>query len=349
MSKRTEDSEFLNRVPDIAPGSVSIEKRPRARATRPISAARQLDLLNAAEEMRLNPASPHNNSLSYMANVLVRLTMPHRQLKDEDGNPAYVYTREHNGLTITMMTTPQIGLPSGTIPRLLMSYITAEACRTKSSVIELGSSMSAFLGRLGYTTRSGGPRGTGTLVRGQLTRLFAANISIIDSREDRMGIANINVAKRSVMWWDKDDADQIGLFKSRVELSKDFFDEIVHRPVPVDIRMLRALAPSPLALDIYCWLTWRFSHLNRPEMEDWADLRMQFGAGYPMTPQGLRDFRTAFRSNLKRVLTLWPEAKVDADHHRGINLRPSPTHVAKRDQLGYTIERISSGKKSERD
>lgn len=43
--------------------------------------------------------------------------------------------------------------------------------------------------------------------------------------------------------------------------------------------MLRALR-SPLALDIYCWLTYRASYLRRPTEIPWTALALQFGAGY---------------------------------------------------------------------
>lgn len=40
------------------------------------------------------------------------------------------------------------------------------------------------------------------------------------------------------------------------ELGEDFFKMVTASPVPVDMRALRALKRSPLALDLYAWLTY---------------------------------------------------------------------------------------------
>lgn len=324
-----------------------IEKRP-ARKKGDLSISKQLDLLNAAEAIRLQRAGPDNGSLSYMANVLVRLTMPHRPFKGPDGKPANTFTREYRGLSITISANPHVGLPTGTVPRLLMSFITTEAVRNKNPTVELGRSLNGFLKKLGYASTSGGARGTGTIVKDQLKRLFAANIQILQDRDEAFAVANMNVAKRAIMWWDNKNPDQLGLFNSRVELSTDFFNEIVDRPVPLDMRVLQALSHSPMCLDIYCWLTWRFSHLNRPEEVDWRELQVQFGASYPMTSAGLRDFRNAFRAHLKTVLTVYEDAKVDASESRYLMLRPSPTSVPRQDRVSTALEKIEMNKKSVR-
>lgn len=39
-------------------------------------------------------------------------------------------------------------------------------------------------------------------------------------------------------------------------LSERFFKEATEAPVPLDLRVLRALR-SPFEIDIYVWLTWR--------------------------------------------------------------------------------------------
>ena len=62
------------------------------------------------------------------------------------------------------------------------------------------------------------------------------------------------IAKEYKLWWNPKLPSQLPLWKSTVTLSTDFFDEIVERPVPIDMRALKALKRSPLALDIYCLL-----------------------------------------------------------------------------------------------
>jgi hypothetical protein len=128
-----------------------------------------------------------------------------------------------------------------------------------------------------------------------------------------------------VLWWDPKNPDQTELFGSFVTLSEPFFREIVERPIPIDLRALKALSKSPMQLDIYVWLTYRMSFLRRDITIPWAVLENQFGAEYERT----RDFKAAFLEHLKRVVTVYPAAKV-LPQDAGLILRPSPTHVARR-------------------
>ncbi|MGH8305788.1 MAG: replication protein RepA, partial [Steroidobacteraceae bacterium] len=51
-------------------------------------------------------------------------------------------------------------------------------------------------------------------------------------------------------------------------------------PVPIDMRAMKALKRSPLALDIYFWLTYRLSYLRHARVIPWAALQLQFGSSY---------------------------------------------------------------------
>jgi hypothetical protein len=113
---------------------------------------------------------------------------------------------------------------------------------------------------------------------------------------------------------------------STITLAKDFFDELVERPVPVDFRALQALRRSPLQMDLYVWLTYRFSYLKRPTLVPWALLKQQFGADYAEGGQGTRNFKKKFVQAMRVVCALYREAKVEAQEE-GVFLRPSPTHI----------------------
>jgi hypothetical protein len=112
-----------------------------------------------------------------------------------------------------------------------------------------------------------------------------------------------------------------------VFLSERFFNECVEHKLPFDMRAIRALRQSPLALDIYVWLTHRMSYLSKRTTIPWISLSGQFGAGYAVTDQGLRDFKRAFLRELKHVQIIYPAARV-SDSHNGLVLYPSPTHVS---------------------
>jgi hypothetical protein len=98
------------------------------------------------------------------------------------------------------------------------------------------------------------------------------------------------------------------------------------------MRALKALKRSPLALDIYCWLTYRMSYLRKATEIPWAALQTQFGADYSRTI----DFKVNFLKHFQAVLVVYPEAKVE-EGERGLLLRPSKPHIAK---LPETLGRI---------
>lgn len=114
---------------------------------------------------------------------------------------------------------------------------------------------------------------------------------------------------------------------SSVTLSAELYEEVTHRPVPVDIGALRLLRGSPLRLDVYTWLTYRMSYLRKPVVVTWEQLRFQFGTQVS-TPRGYRHFRADFSEALRWVLAIYREAKVD-EVGNGIRLRPSPPHVGR--------------------
>ena len=88
-------------------------------------------------------------------------------------------------------------------------------------------------------------------------------------------------------------------WKSKVTLGTEFFNEIIQKPVPVDMLALRLLKRSPIALDIYFWLTYRMFYLHRDTVIPWPLLQMQFGADYPQDALGLRHFKSKFLARLE--------------------------------------------------
>ena len=259
-------------------------------------------------------------TIGFMARALTQATMPHRQVHDP------VFRRKNGAFSLAMLAHPDVGLPYGSIPRLLVSWVTTEAVRTKSPVLELGPSLSAFMAELDLTP-TGGRWGTITRLRDQMTRLFSASISCLYEDEEKTGIYNVQIVEEARIWWNPKTPDQAPLWKSTIELGKKFFEEAINNPVPVDMRALKALKRSPLALDIYCWLTYRLSYLRKPTEIPWSALQMQFGADYATQGQGPRDFKKKFLHHLRAVHVLYPEANVE-EGEQGLLLKPSKSHVA---------------------
>ena len=264
-------------------------------------------------------AAKDAGSLGYMARVLVQATMPHKSA------PGVEFKRSNGAFTLTILSPSDVGLPYGTYPRLLLAWLTSEAVKTKSPELELGPTLSGFMHGLGLIP-AGGRWGTIGRLKDQMTRLFSSYVSCRLAADTEVMGVGFPVAPKYHLWWNPKSPEQAALWMSTVTLSHDFFKEIVDRPVPIDMRALQALKRSPMALDTYCWLTSRFSYLKKKAEIPWVALQAQFGAGYPGTSQGQRNFKKNFLKHLRSVLVVYPEAKVQEGSH-GLVLKPSKPHI----------------------
>jgi hypothetical protein len=259
------------------------------------------------------------DALGFMARAMVQATLPHSKVVGNE------FTRRNGNYSLTILSPSSIGLPYGSVPRLLLAWVTTEAVKTKSRELELGDSLSGFMRELDLVP-TGGRWGSITRLKEQTKRLFASSITAIYEQGQGTQIINQAVADRAVFWWHPKDPDQAALWKSTITLTDNFYREIIDRPVPIDMRAIKALKKSPMALDIYTWLTYRVSYLKRPTAISWASLAMQFGSSYSRQ----RDFKTAFMSELKKVVTVYGGVQVEA-LPTGLLVKPSLTHIPRKE------------------
>lgn len=257
-------------------------------------------------------------ALGFMARAMVQATLPHRAVEGT------YFQRKNGAFTLSMLSPPQIGLPYGSVPRLLLAWVTTEAVKTQSRELELGDSMSAFMAELGLSP-TGGVRGDITRLKNQTRRLFNATVTASYDDGDKVADMGYRLTEKSLLWWHAKEPAQAGLWKSSVTLSEPFFREAVDRPVPIDMRAIKALKQSPMGLDVYTWLTYRASYLKKPTIVPWAALSMQFGSNYKL----LRQFKAAFLEELRKVLTVYGQVQVGVEDD-GLRLKPSLTHIGKR-------------------
>lgn len=265
-------------------------------------------------------------AIGYMARALVQATIPHRDPGDvpawgrRNGDLSLVI---RPGYIITPQNTPiSLGYPFGSIPRILLAWLSTEAVRTKERRIPLDSTLSGFMRELGMEP-TGGKNGTITRLREQMKRLFASSISINYTTSEAWADAGFRISDKATIWWDPVTPDQAGLWQSNVLLSEQFFKEIIEHPVPIDLRALKRLRQSPLALDIYSWLTYRMFYLKRATVVPWPSLMMQFGSDY----KEVRQFKRRFLNALIQVQEIYPV--LASAETRGLKLMPSNTHVRK--------------------
>lgn len=256
--------------------------------------------------------------IGFAARDLFHMMIPH------SASEAREWTRT-NGDVRVMIQAGSDGLPYGSYPRLLLVWMVTEAMRQKDPTLVLGSSLSDFMAQLGLAA-TGGRWGTITSLRDQLRRLLTSRIIATKDRPDQDKGATMEVASDWDLWWAPQDPDQVSLWESRITLGKNFYAQIVNRPFPIDMRVLRAIKKSPLGIDLYTWLTYRVSYLKEPVAISWKQLHSQFGAEYADDKSGLDGFTRAAKRELKKIKHAWTELDYETPRGR-IILKPSPPSV----------------------
>lgn len=315
------------------------------RHSRPSPAAPTFDFgtdLVPAGEPGADMAVTEAGRIAFNARLWAQMSLPYN---DPGDIPAWV--RQNGGLTL--MVKPgmrvedgkavSIGIPYGTIPRYVLAYVATQAVKTKSREIDIGGSQSAFLALLGMK-KSGGVNGSATRLMDQMQRLFSAVITV-NALEDtashtRSATRNLLIAAGSDFTLWKPGSNREGI-EGGITLTEEFYREIVDHPVPVDPDALAALRRSPIRMDIYTWLTYRFFNLAKPTVVTWEQLAAQFGGQFGR----LSDFRSSFLGHLEVVKSVWPEAAASSTP-QGLLLRPCAPHVRPRptSRRGSLIETV---------
>lgn len=307
--------------------------------TFPEVSPQKMKLICAAGDIRLDPDKTES---AFMARQLVQATLPHK-------NPGNVqaWSRKNGDLTLTIRPgwdeekNEIIGYPYGTIPRLLLFWITTEAIRTKNPQIELGNNLAEFMEELGLNPRRGGKRSDVRRMQDQMRRLFQSTISFNQRFKKGEAWLNMQVAPKGMFWWDTKQPSQPTLWKNWIQLGDDFFKAITSAPVPVDMRVLKALKKSPLALDLYAWATYTAYQTQKTGQSrslSWNLLHEQFGAEY----HNMDEFaRNAWKA-LSKVKAVYPELNLERIRG-GINVLPSkPSITIKQKDLKTYLRNVEN-------
>ena len=290
---------------------------------------------------RLLEASDLTSEFGVMHQVLALCALPRTDPGEERQ-----YRRNNGWWTLYMTATGVPGLPYGSYPRLLLAWVSTEAVRTRSPVLDLGDSLAGFMRTLGVHSTGAGPRGIRTRLRDQMYRLFNTSIRL-DTRQrdgDNHGHSSVSsqVASHTEFWWELDDTGKEQIDQGKIRLAHDLFENLLAHPVPVDLRTLRALRRSSLGIDLYLWLNYVAFKLHGPKDVTWPQLYRQFGS-HPL-PQfdrrAIQNFRKNALRELKKIQVAWPELRVKVilgragTHGRGkaggLRIYPSPTKIQPR-------------------
>ena len=130
-----------------------------------------------------------------------------------------------------------------------------------------------------------------------MRRLFNAHVQLVYEDECSEATVNALIARRTEFWWNPKRPDESTLWKSKLELSEDFFNEIIRHPVPLDLNTLKALKRSTLGLDLY-----------RASLRlSWRQVYRQFGADPAQAGDKniVNAFRTKCLRELKKIKLAW--------------------------------------------
>jgi hypothetical protein len=225
----------------------------------------------------------------------------------------------------------ELPLPFGPKARLILMYLNSEAIRTRSPIIDVEDSMTAFLRQLQNGRDPNGDeiqkfkQQLAALARAKIS-MAAADDQTLNSDAIRTPHGDLPIVKFIDLWFPKNPNQRV-LWPGTLELTTDYFEDLSKHAVPLDQRAIAALSHSAMALDIYAWLAQRLHRVRpgNPYPLPWKMLHQQFGHGYKQ----IRQFRAAFLKTVKDVQTQYPEAKIDADAG-GLILFNSPPPVRKK-------------------
>lgn len=193
-------------------------------------------------------------------------------------------------------------IPYGVMPRLGLAWVSTFAVRNKEREIPIGDSAAEFLRLIGMDSQG---RRYATLRR-QMHALAACRLQL----GFRGRTYNGQPIEQFDAWLANGDGQQKSLWPGTMVLSEGYFNSLLDSAVPLDNRALHALKGSALALDVYTWLAHRLHRIEgRGVTLHWRALREQFGQEYRGKDPD-KDFKKEFLPALKKVLAVYPQAKV---------------------------------------
>jgi len=254
-------------------------------------------------------------------------SLPHKRIQEA------VWERDNGQVKLLIesglnSTKQPIGIPYGSIARMILLYLQTQAVRTKSRDVELGASMNAWLGAMGITVGGNSYR----LVREQAHRISRCRLTFFRRTHGAEMVTNGAFIRDAILPLTPDLSGQGYLWQERVRLDEGFYQSLVEHPLPLREAAIRKISSRSMAIDLYIWLTYRLHVLSSPLAITWSALHGQFGEGY----KEVRFFRRDVLPSLRLALAVYPEARVEIDEKKGLTLLPSPPPVPER----QTVHRL---------
>jgi hypothetical protein len=204
----------------------------------------------------------------------------------------------------------------GSVQQRLL-YLQSEALRTGSREVSLGRSLNDWLRRLDIPLGGRSAKD----VRDQAERISRCRMTFQIKQGNKSGLVNQSIMD-TAMFVEEDEGGQGRMLLETATLSQMFFDQLKKHPVPIEESAVKQIANNSLALDVYCWLTYRLHALSGPTPITWKALHTQFGRAFARRDH----FRQQFRHTLDLTLSVYPAARVEM-REKVVTLYPSPPPV----------------------
>ncbi|WP_181896995.1 replication protein RepA [Corynebacterium senegalense] len=277
-----------------------------------------LDEAAILKEVEFIEAAGVTEPYAFTSSLFTKATFPHSVRGAREGTLVL-----HNGnMTVMMVSATGDELPYGHVVRLILFWLTREACKRNAEmdidearIIPLGGSIQRILREMGIIKpgqRAG--KSQYAAFSKQLTRLAHTTITVRHNSRTNTGHGRDTtatlIAEESFFWWE--DADVSGnLAKgSYIVLTRKFFESLVNHAVPLSSVHIAKFYNSCLALDLYGWAAHRIYTHSGTTRVTWEQLKGQIGTGYPDSLQGMRDFRRKARGAIARIAEAWPESGI---------------------------------------
>jgi hypothetical protein len=266
-----------------------------------------------AAEAAYNVLSDEAQRIGIMHAGFAMTALPHRATVEN------VWERQSGDVKLLLESgrtsaTESIGLPYGSIARMILLYLQTEAVKTRSRDVELGRSMNTWLNSMGMGT---GGRNY-NLVREQSKRLSLCRLTFLRVTAKQTFITNGSFVHDAILPNDDSEDDQLQLWRPSVRLDEGFYKSLIEHPLPVREAAIRSLGHRSMAIDIYLWLAYRLHVLERPIKLTWHNLADQFGSGFA----DIKNFKKKFKEPLMLALAAYPDAHVEPESG-GLRLFPS--------------------------
>jgi hypothetical protein len=256
---------------------------------------------------------------TYTPRALLLCSLPYRKPKTEN------WIRTAGRYTLKILPDADHAIPYGSYPRLFNYWLTNEVKRTKQKTLTIGGSYETFLYAIGI--KDGGKQRRNFMK--QAHNFLTATITFTERTSNGQIVdwMRAAISKRYRLFWDVTEPREDTLFKTEISLTEEYYEEVMNHAVPLNLKMIDALKRSPLALDLYGWMNYKFyamAHQRIPHQTiTWSLLNSQFGGQFAR----LRDFKVNSELCLRTIQYLWPQAKFKITSN-SLTLLPSSTSVA---------------------